>query len=377
MYSYDDDEDERCSQVQPLPRDNLQRFVLEALPFKMNIASTSPKIPQPGERIQPVTFAILSHKPDSRRKLKEICLLQPPEAMRNRIKRFQSSIPSRPLPDQGYDVELNMDAASFSIIQTIRPRLQYIDELISWVMSIASTAERILKLTWPEETAGYVSYVPDLVPIWRFKPGYTDNDICRNIAWKKVRGESESLKESATKMIVMIMAPWALGDLEMRDFIELGTFVPYDIPEEDKPPQTYKRVEKVWAKLWDDCASKHCQFFAVTNYDCWVFGVFVKGTTRAICSPIIKAHDKESTVLQWLMFWMASSIKLPRTWTPPAFERYGNPDIADPEDVAERLIDDDSMSHEDWLKTHLKEDTTDYWGTYEVATNVWYTSFDG
>ncbi|KAF8512842.1 hypothetical protein BU17DRAFT_95878 [Hysterangium stoloniferum] len=377
MYSYDDDEDEQYPQEQPRPRDNLQKFVLEAVPFKMNIAPTCPKIPPPDERIQPATFAILSHRPDSRRKLQEVCMLRPVTVMQNRVKNFLSFIPSQPLPNQGYDVEINMDAASFSVVQTVRPPLEYIEGLVSWVMSIASTAERILKLTWPDETAGYAAHVPDLSPILRFGPGYTDNDICRTIAWTKVSGRSESLREPATKMIVMVMAPWALGNLEMRDFIELGTFVPYKIPRENELPQIYKRAEKVWARLWDDCASKSCQFFAVTNYDCWVFGVFVNGTTRAICSPIVNAVDKESTVLQWVLFWMGSSMKLPHTWTPPAFENFGNPDITDLEDVAKRLMDDDSMSHEDWLKAYLKEDNIDHWNTYEMTPNVWYTSFDG
>ena len=39
-------------------------------------------------------------------------------------------------------------------------------------------------------------------------------------------------------------------------------------------------------QLWDICSSKKCPYFVVSVYDCWIFGVFVKGIFNRLSSKL-------------------------------------------------------------------------------------------
>ncbi|KIJ55975.1 hypothetical protein M422DRAFT_150399 [Sphaerobolus stellatus SS14] len=66
------------------------------------------------------------------------------------------------------------------------------------------------------------------------------------------------------------------------------------------------------SQIWDDCATKKCPFFVLTNNETWIFGLFVAGWTKCLVSDPVSRTDTgdKPSVLQCLIYWIASAMEL-------------------------------------------------------------------
>jgi hypothetical protein len=75
--------------------------------------------------------------------------------------------------------------------------------------------------------------------------------------------------------------------------------------------------------MHDACAARGCHFFVLTNWTNWVFGAFTPGRSRAFLCATIEWHGAGPTVLEALLYWIASGMRDARAYTPP---QVGPPD---------------------------------------------------
>jgi len=80
--------------------------------------------------------------------------------------------------------------------------------------------------------------------------------------------------------------------------------------------------ERLWAKIWDLSIETNCPWFVLSTYWGWVFGVFSKGRSRAWISSVIKYSDDDPTVLECLVYWICSSMRLPGGFEIPEVPEY-------------------------------------------------------
>ncbi|KAF9500892.1 hypothetical protein BDN71DRAFT_946872 [Pleurotus eryngii] len=130
---------------------------------------------------------------------------------------------------------------------------------------------------------------------WGFHPG-NNNDEAFEVGYHSV--------------LVAYQPPWILSPQDMKEFASCRSMPPFR--REGEPDfRPLQSSERLWAKLWDTCAAKHCRWFCLTTYDQWVFGVFTKGWTSAFVTTVYTFDDYGPTVLEHLLYWVASASRLP------------------------------------------------------------------
>ncbi|OAX41812.1 hypothetical protein K503DRAFT_684573 [Rhizopogon vinicolor AM-OR11-026] len=122
-----------------------------------------------------------------------------------------------------------------------------------------------------------------------------------------------------TSMIILVIPPWALDNMDFISFINTGPVAPgsIDVFPADKPASA---PATVWAMLWDMCSKHKCYYFAVTTYEFWAFGNFSSNMDNGYISDLFKApvysHNAQverdilpsPTMTETLLFWMAACI---------------------------------------------------------------------
>ncbi|KAF8581959.1 hypothetical protein K439DRAFT_1618635 [Ramaria rubella] len=316
---------------------NLRLYLSEAsLPY-MPLDRRCPYVDQ-DRRVDPDLF-LLAPEPDSMRKLKLILHLVP-DVLNKKIEHFiEQNIPSERIDavygDHAHEgpAHICVPASSFNIFYRPPGRLTGIQTMALWLRMPLLTAGRIMRIVWPEQTRDFClkSSTPTTVR------GSPDESLYRAYYWEQCRNINHNeVDESTCKLVVASVAPWALSPLDMDDFMRIN-------------------------KIWDECTSKRCPYFVLSVYHGWVFGVFLQGWTTALISDVITHTATKPTLMQWLLFWIASAMKIPGCWKPPALKRFCNPDIRDKAGVSEKYSftgteDQKSRanikSNEDWFEEY-------------------------
>ncbi|KAG0696897.1 hypothetical protein DFH29DRAFT_181708 [Suillus ampliporus] len=131
-----------------------------------------------------------------------------------------------------------------------------------------------------------------------------------------------------TSMIVLVVPPWVLDNMDFISFIDTGVVTPRSL--DGIPTNKPASVPAIlWALLWDMCSQQKCQYFAVTTYELWAFGNFSSNMKDAYISDLFRApvhsHDAQvqqdmlssPTMTETLLFWMAACIGAGGiVWTP-------------------------------------------------------------
>ncbi|KIJ49272.1 hypothetical protein M422DRAFT_45172 [Sphaerobolus stellatus SS14] len=363
------------------PWHNLRHYLREAILAGMYLHRNAPQIDESHNVNQHFPLSI---QPDSRLRLRYIIRYKG-EVMNKRVLQFcEKYIPDTSIVNaetKGTLVRaayIGVPAHSFPRIvpPTVEPVLN-MDNLIRWMMVPLLAAERIMTLVWPEETKGYACMTVSREKLSRLA---TDRDIglCRPIWWQKMRSQGQDEDddenfESTCKLVVLSVLPWVLKPSDMQEFVRQG---PFPIVEDPLAPPTYTRPQKVWAKICEHCMAKKCQFFIVSVYQGWVFGTFTDGFTKAVISHVIRYTDRNPSVMQWIVYWMASAIKLEGSYarTPRHHE---NTDFRDPYKVTEVFqFTPKPTTNEEWLEAFGSwEPAAGKFGTVAGFDNTWVTSY--
>ncbi|KAF8587568.1 hypothetical protein K439DRAFT_1658990 [Ramaria rubella] len=366
---------------------NLRLYLSQAKLPTMLLEYGSPAIQQ-STRTSPHLFT-LSPEPDSKRKLKLVLHLLP-RVINKRIEMFiLKNFPNKPIvgaADHSYErpAHICIPAPSFDIIFATPARMRDMRTMSAWMEMPLLTAERLMYIVWPEQTKGFC-----LMTSQNTHSNGLDDPLYKAYYWKKCRGiDQDDITQSTCKVIIAALAPWALSPIDMDDFMRIDQFPAFSVEQGVvNGPSKYNRAQKVWAKIWDDCTCKSCPYFVVSVYHGWVFGVFIKGWTTALISEVIRHTDEEPTVLQWLVFWIASSMGL-SSWKPPVLRRFDNPDIRDLASVCEKPSFTGTekqkaaaglVAQNEWFDRNIRVERGDKLArTYEFEglANTWYTSYD-
>ncbi|KAG2122935.1 hypothetical protein DEU56DRAFT_831148 [Suillus clintonianus] len=131
-----------------------------------------------------------------------------------------------------------------------------------------------------------------------------------------------------TSMIILVIPPWALNNIDFISFINTGAVTPGTLDGiSTAKPASSSNV--MWALLWDICSKQKCQYFAVTTYEFWAFGNFSSDMQTAYISDLFRAavhpHDADvqqdklptPAIPETLLFWMAACVGAGGIlWTP-------------------------------------------------------------
>ncbi|KAJ8592540.1 hypothetical protein M405DRAFT_812528 [Rhizopogon salebrosus TDB-379] len=131
-----------------------------------------------------------------------------------------------------------------------------------------------------------------------------------------------------TSMIILVIPPWALDNMDFISFINTGPVAPGGL--DAFPADRHASASTtIWTMLWDMCSKQKCNYFAVTTYELWAFGNFSSDMERGYISDLFRApvysHNAEvqrdmlpsPTMTETLLFWMAACIGIGNiNWTP-------------------------------------------------------------
>ena len=134
-------------------------------------------------------------------------------------------IPDKPIPgghDYSYTrpANISIPARSFKV-QFVPPRgICDVPTMSNWIRSPLLTAERTLSLVWPKETEDFCIVTDGRVP--RTRAAAWDAELYRPFFFRRFRGFGETgLKDSACKMVIAALIPWALTPQNVDDFVRV------------------------------------------------------------------------------------------------------------------------------------------------------------
>ncbi|KAJ7275365.1 hypothetical protein B0H12DRAFT_1199468 [Mycena haematopus] len=110
-------------------------------------------------------------------------------------------------------------------------------------------------------------------------------------------------------IVVAFQPPWILSEQDIKEFSKCRSFPPFRMPG-NAFPTPLESKERLWGKIWDTCVSRNTPWFVLTSYNHWVFGAFSGGWTAAFVSPVYAFNAVCPSVMEWLMFWVASAMRL-------------------------------------------------------------------
>ncbi|KAF8512835.1 hypothetical protein BU17DRAFT_69029 [Hysterangium stoloniferum] len=364
-----------------LPTENLRRYISDAVlpdfPAAFPMASGS----RNGRR-----YDLLSTEPDFHRKLKKMTCLG--NIWQARVAKFcEVEIPSSPIskPKSTGSTKqcprITIPSPSFRVERFgWPPNLDEVESVNDATRAVLCTAERIISLLWPRRSEGFkftdtpssvlapLSH-PDLaIAAYSFYGRYGDD-------------EASCLYDERTGIAVVSMPCWALGDNEMKEFTQcrtVGNFLRKLPPFQDpmvpgQEPPSFDKYQKIWAKLWDLCATR---------------------LGRAKCSQVIGRRNQfeSGSVLKWVVFWLAAALNVRGTWL---FSRdqaiFGVqslsseiPDVCDKDRMAppemHKVYTDPSgkfLEDVEWLKRIKRINTVEKDLTFKLQdhSEIWFTKF--
>ncbi|KAF7363420.1 Microtubule associated protein [Mycena sanguinolenta] len=110
-------------------------------------------------------------------------------------------------------------------------------------------------------------------------------------------------------IVVAFQPPWILSEQDLKEFSKCQSFPPFRIPG-NAFPTPLESKERLWGKIWDTCVSRNTPWFVLTSYNHWVFGAFSEAWTVAFVTPTFAYDAVCPSVMEWLMFWVASAMRL-------------------------------------------------------------------
>ncbi|TFK76471.1 hypothetical protein BDN72DRAFT_237532 [Pluteus cervinus] len=223
---------------------------------------------------------------------------------------IDKNVPETPLGVQDSDdltgERLSIPCAPwFHIAGNIERRPADIMRLAPWLDNLPlMTAQRMMHLVIPESQE------------WGFTLSHedeVDKQIFQHFLWSRPIPEEE-LEEGRDRtegsMIVAFQPPWILSDDDFTEFVNCKTFPPCYIYG-NAFSTTLDSKERLWAKIWDLCVRRNTHWFVITTYNQWAFGVFSAGWTSVFISTIYPFDLHGPTILECLVYWVASAMHIP------------------------------------------------------------------
>ncbi|GJJ12712.1 hypothetical protein Clacol_006956 [Clathrus columnatus] len=344
-----------------LPPANLRAYLHAARVVRPKLAKGLPPVCQtPHERITPSDAFLLSVEPDSRCRLGEVTLLDEGKMNKTIITFMNKFVPSNPIEDTGdattsiRTANFNIPAPGFLVYSKPLPSIDNVTTLAKHTLQLLETSERVLNLVWPKESGGHTFTIPtesSVIPA-------PDSEICVPIYYTKVReGDLIRMNEVMIKMMVLVVPPWAFADADLYEFINMSSFPDFKMDVDGTRP-TYTRAQKLWTQVYDCCAASNCPFFAITTFANWVFGAFnpLSGWSNVIMTPLIGHADFNPSILEWVTYWVASSLKVPGTFSLSQSPNSGVPELANYSNLELRPSNDQptpTLSGQEWLDRYL------------------------
>ncbi|THH05244.1 hypothetical protein EW145_g4943 [Phellinidium pouzarii] len=305
---------------------NIQHYLAQATLPKLRLAPTTPPVP-PDKHKAHRNF--LTIRPERYRRLCQLHRIRNSHFDNYTLDFIRKHIPFTPtgIDDVDPDTEerpcVPCHGYNVSTLGT-RP-LRRIDELgVSWIENIVlRTILRILQMI-PE----YRPVVEDYSFTYPDAMRDEDHKLFQYIMWEKSIYASDSSEKSRT----VPSFDECLGSSQKR----------------------FNTAHKVWGKLYDICKQNDCSRFVLTNYNQWVFGGFSSqswqyGFTTRIkqactndqCGQKSNSKEKQPvsrtpTVLEYLTYWIVSSMFLP--------DHFVLPSVLEMVDLQMAINDDTDMS---------------------------------
>ncbi|PAV23708.1 hypothetical protein PNOK_0077600 [Pyrrhoderma noxium] len=337
---------------------NVQEYLTTATLPELRVSRLAPPMPLPSCKSHRNTLNV---RVERYRRLQQVHRLKRSRLDKQVNEFIRTHIPSEPIDAEDEDPETGLcptvPCEGYCINFSVPPQLRHIDELgILWINGLVlQTAECVLKMLpeYRDVARDYYFSRPDF---------NDDNDsgLFRYFLWEEAMQEGGELEdgsgESSVKLIVAYQPPWILSP---RDFDQIAGFnkIPMYNSELENAQAPYKSAHRVWGKLADICERNQCYRFVLTNYNQWAFGGFSSGRSFGFISGIKQAHSlkgkepmkpifsfshsssRAPNVLEYLVYWMISSMDFPDSYKLPSVPELINPET----DINQSVSDSTSM----------------------------------
>ncbi|KAJ7057040.1 hypothetical protein C8F01DRAFT_341600 [Mycena amicta] len=286
--------------------DNLRGYLRQAILPPMKNDATAPPMPPPGHKSH---LNHLSVRPQTWRRLESIYSFSAFSMADAVVRWIDTYIPNTSLGvedcDSATGEKLTIPCPPvFSVPFHDERRPTNLRRVTPWIDNLPlMTVQRIIHLLYPE-TRG-----------WSFdlKDGEErDSTIFQHFMWTYTKGTipDDQLGQIGRRSIVVaFQPPWVLSTADIYEFAKCRSFPPY-LGAGHAFPTELASHERSWAKIWDTCVSNHTPWFVLTSYNHWVFGVFSAAWTAAFVSEVCEFNSHSPTIVQWLIFWVASAMRL-------------------------------------------------------------------
>ncbi|KAJ7343511.1 hypothetical protein DFH08DRAFT_229263 [Mycena albidolilacea] len=293
--------------------DNLRGYFREtSLPLMTNDA-LAPKMPPPGHKSHQNHLKV---EPHPSRRL---------EVIYSFLDKSMSGIVSSWIDDHVPDTSLGVEDADpvtgerltvphppiFNIPFHNERRPTDIMRLSHWIDNLPlMTVQRAMHLLYPA-TRPWAFFLCD------------DNDNDRKIfqyfMWSLPPSEEAMTQEKLAQIgrksvVIAFQPPWILSERDIYEFSQCRSFPPFRVPG-NAYPTNLESKERLWGKIWDACVLRNTPWFVLTSYNHWVFGAFSQGWTAAFVTPVYTFDAISPSIMEWLMFWVASAMRL-KGWRP-------------------------------------------------------------
>ncbi|KAF8587567.1 hypothetical protein K439DRAFT_1407360 [Ramaria rubella] len=291
--------------------DNLKFYLAEAQLPSMIPGSTAPPMPPEGHKAH---LNYLSVRPeDYRSRFAKIVAPKEEGIFDNAVLDFLELVPrdglGMPNVDEASGFAFTVPAPGFNIQQIPLPRPTNVQEVSPWVLALPlQTMTRALHVAFPEAREW------DLTCVGHDDP---DTTLWSTYVWRKTPPPSQLetfwMKPvnplQKCSVLFAVQPPWIMTPQDMKSFLRCRNLPPFNSwePELNAPLNS---AERVWAKLWDACVRRECHHWVLTTYSGWVFGSFTEGFTAGQILDVKEHNAKEPTILECLVYHVASSIGL-------------------------------------------------------------------
>ncbi|GJJ12720.1 hypothetical protein Clacol_006964 [Clathrus columnatus] len=349
-----------------LPLANLRAYLHAARVVRPKLAKGLPPVCKTRhERITPSDAFLLSVEPDTRCRLRRMALLDD-DKMQQMIIAFlnlgltvmDEFVPATPVEDNEdlatriRTANFNIPAPGFLVYSKPLPSIDNVMTLAKHTLQLLETSERLINVVWPKESQGHtftIATESSVIPP-------ADSELCVPIYYTKVRERGLiRINEAMVKMVVLVVPPWAFAGADLYEFINMSSFPDLTMNVDGIRP-TYTRAQKLWAQVYDCCTAKNSPLFAITTFANWVFGAFDPsfGWSNVIITPLIGHADFNPSILEWVTYWVASSVKVPGTFSPNQYPTSGVPEIGNLANLEFRSANDQpTLSGQEWLDQYL------------------------
>ncbi|KAG9226335.1 hypothetical protein CCMSSC00406_0003214 [Pleurotus cornucopiae] len=282
--------------------DNLRCYIREAGLPPMLCHPSTPQMPPEGHKSHLNNLKI---RPESWRKLQTIH-----ELKENRWeRRVDKYIPDESLGIEDEDKEseemLSVPCPpTFDIPSQKLRRPADISRLSPWLENLLlTTTQRIMHILFASTLD------------WGFHPGHNNDDdkeLFDYFLWTKNSfSPEEAFEVGYHSVLVAYQPPWILSPQDMKEFASCRSVCqcrPF-VEKENPVSDPFKALNA----YGQSCGILVLQSTADGLFPClcWVFGVFTKGWTSAFVTTVYTFDDYGPTVLEHLLYWVASASRLP------------------------------------------------------------------